>query len=470
MNISAYILLIAFISVIYSSTAQLPYTQSINSYDSLLNVEYGIVDNYAGTPDTLLMDIYKPIGDDNCARPVMILAHGGAWVVESKDNMSMQYMARQLASRGWVVANINYRLGTNKAENYSSNFLCNSLGLEKCAYVADSAEVERANFRAMQDAKGAIRFMKGRNLIDSTDIDNVFMAGESAGGFISLSAGFTDDISKKPASCYAIGDAPTPNAQLDALDCSDPANDLSRPDLGGIEGTLNQGTYDASLRGVGSFFGGVFNTDILNGVSNPPAIYLFCQGADVVVNYDYGPLFERLTNECFSFLNCAPYEDYPNAFGGEGIRNYFETTGVDTNTFHADIVYNYNQGSDCQADGHAIDNPQQRLQSMVDFFAEKIAASGNNPQTNCSPTSNLNSLVKNNVRVVNPFDDKIKIELKAPISDSDFTLTNMSGKVVVTGRLNVGENTINTSKLAGGIYLLNIANSNLAQTLKLVKN
>jgi predicted alpha/beta-hydrolase family hydrolase len=45
----------------------------------------------------------------------MILAHGGAKVIESKENESMQFMAGELAKRGWVVAVINCRLGTNMA-------------------------------------------------------------------------------------------------------------------------------------------------------------------------------------------------------------------------------------------------------------------------------------------------------------------------------------------------------------------
>lgn len=469
MKISAYISSLAFISIIYTYTAQAPYTQAVYGYDSLLNVEYGIVDNYIGDNDTLLMDIYKPIGDDNCARPVMILAHGGAWVVESKDNLSMQYMARQLASRGWVVANINYRLGTHKANDYTPNMTCNNF-IEPCAYIADSAEVERANYRAMQDAKGAIRFMKDRNMIDSTDINNVFMAGESAGGFISISAGFTDDINKKPASCYAIGDAPTPDPDLTIYACADNGNNLSRPDLGGIEGTLNLGTHDASLSGVGSFFGGVFNIDLLDGLSNPPAVYLFCQGSDVIVHYNYGPLFERLSAECFSFLGCPDYEDYPNAYGGRGIENYFENNGVDANTYHADIVSNYQYNNNCAGNGHAIDNPQQRLQNMVDFFSGKIAASGNNPQTNCGPMS-INSISNENMlNVINPFNDKIEIDLKSTGSTSDFILTNMAGKIVASGKLNAGKNTLNTSKLAGGIYMLNVSNAIFSQTLKMIKN
>ena len=209
--------LIIFTGLSFNTFAQTPYTQPIYNYDSIVDIEYGVANNYAGNADTLLMDIYKPIGNSNCLRPIMILAHGGAWVVESKENNSIQNMARELAKRGWVVANINYRLGTNKASNYTSNALCNGLGIEPCVYVADSAEVERANYRAMQDAKGAIRFMKSRNLIDSTDINNVFMAGESAGAFISISAGFTNSIIKKPASCYAIGNATTPDPVLLSL-------------------------------------------------------------------------------------------------------------------------------------------------------------------------------------------------------------------------------------------------------------
>lgn len=461
--------LIFFTILNFNINAQQPYTQSIYNYDSIVNIQYGVSTNYVGNNDTLLMDIYKPIGDGNCLRPIMILAHGGAWVVESKENSSMQFMARELAKRGWVVANINYRLGTHKASNYTSNFICNSLGIEACAYVADSAEVERANYRAMQDAKGAIRFMKSRNLIDSTDVNNVFMGGESAGAFISLSAGFTDVISKKPASCYAIVDAATPDPDLTSLTCSNNTTNLSRPDLGDIDGTLNLGIYDASLKGVASFFGGVFNTDLLNGLTNPPSIYLFCQGSDVIVNYNYGPLFERLSSECFSFLGCSDYEDYPNAYGGEGIKNYFETILMDTTTYYSDIIYNYQPNNDCQANGHEIDNPQLRLQNMVNFFAEKIADSGNNPSINCS-TLNVNSTVNDNsITVKNPFNNNIEIQMNLQNISTKYTLVNLLGKVEATGELKVGRNAINTSRLKDGIYILNISGSNINQIHKIVK-
>jgi hypothetical protein len=470
MKALSYIFLITYSFLLSDVNAQLSYTQPTYEYDSIVNVEYGIATNYVGNSDTLLMDIYKPYGDNNCLRPIMILAHGGAWVVESKENSSMQFMARELAKRGWVVANINYRLGTNKTDNYTSNFLCNSLGIDACTYAADTAEVERANYRAMQDAKGAIRFMKERNLIDSTDINNVFMAGESAGAFISLSAGFTDDISKKPASCYAIGNAVTPSSALASLPCSDTPNDLTRPDLGNVEGLLNTGTYNSSLKGVGSFFGGVFNTDLLDGLINPPSIYLYCQGSDVIVNYNYGPLFERLSSECFSFLGCADIVGYPNAYGGEGIKSYFESVLVDTNTYYKDIIYNNQPNNDCQANGHEIEDPQLRLQNMIDFFAQKIVDSGNIPTANCMPLK-INSIWNDdNILVKNPFQEKIEVELIAPVLKSEYILTNMVGKILGFGQLKSGKNTINTSKLTNGVYLLNIRNSKKSKAYKLLKN
>lgn len=456
----------------FNINAQLPYTQPVFNYDSIINIEYGVAVNYVGKNDTLLLDIYKPIGDNNCLRPVMILAHGGAWVVESKENSSMQYMARELAKRGWVVANINYRLGTHKASNYSSNLLCNSLGIEACAYVADSAEVERANYRAMQDAKGAIRFMKSRNQIDSTDINNVFMAGESAGAFISFSTAFTNDISKKPMSCYAIGNVSSPHSDLASLGCYDASSDFSRPDLGDIEGTLNLGSYDASLKGVGSFFGGVFDINLLENLNtSQTSLYLYAQGSDVIVNYDYGPLFERLSSECFSFLGCTEYEDYPNAYGGEGIRNYLETSLVDTSLFYNDIIYNFS-GNDCQANGHAIDNPQLRLQNMINFFSKKIANSGNNPNSNCATIDiNPNSNGDSNISVINPFKDFIEIQLTINEINTEYILTNMLGKVVAKGQLNTGKNTINTAKFVNGVYLLNIITSEkIISSIKLVKS
>ena len=229
-----FILLLLFF--VTNGFAQLPYTQNSFAYDSLLDVVYGVATNYSGNKDTLKLDIYKPTGDNNCLRPIMVLVHGGDWIGGSKEEIDLVYMSKELAKKGWVVANINYRLGTHKASAYQMYALCNNTISQPCSYICDSSEIFRANFRAMQDTKGVIRFMKGRNLVDSSDINNVYIAGESAGGFVSLATAFTDSINEKPSDCFSIPDAPSPAASLIPYGCIPVSNSLLRPDLGDIEG------------------------------------------------------------------------------------------------------------------------------------------------------------------------------------------------------------------------------------------
>lgn len=447
--------------------AQLPYTESVYDYTLLSDLEYGLTTDYAGNEVSLLMDVYKPLGDENCTRPVMVLVHGGAWVVESKENESMQFIAQELAKRGWVVSVINYRLGTNKATDYTPSMVCSNF-VEECAYISDSAEVERANYRSMQDAKGAIRFMKNRSLIDSTDVNNVFIAGESAGAFTALAVGFMSDESKKPASCFEIEDAPQPDSDFSSLTCFDTNNDLSRPDLGGVEGTLNIGEYDASVKGVASFFGGVFDLDVLKNVQNNPSLYLFHQGSDLVVDFDYGPLFQRLSNECFSLLGCPVYEDYPNAYGGEGIHKFLVEEGIDTDTYLAEILDNSSPNNDCAANGHAIDDPALRIQNMAEFFANKIVLSGNDPAQNCGPLQ-LKKDQLAYVKIINPIEDEIKLIIPTHVGDITYRILSITGQQIAEGEITKQDIRIPANQLKKGVYVIMLQSETAQQSFKLIK-
>ncbi len=440
--------------------AQLPYTVSKYNFDSSLNIQYGTATDYAGNQTNLMMDIYKPLADSNCLRPVMILVHGGAWIGGSKDDYNMAYMSRELSKKGWVVANINYRLGTHKAANYSMYPLCNTTLSQPCGYISDSAEIYRANFRAMQDAKGAIRYMKSRHLIDSTDIDNVFIAGESAGGFAALAAAFTDTNSEKDSSCYAIANAPNPDADMSNYACVPSPLNLSRPDLGSIEGNLHTGTYNSKVKGVGNFYGGVLNTNIFNQATDTPLVYLFHQGSDVVVHYKHGTLLGRTSYECYGGTNiCQPYYFYPQAFGSESIRLFFAGS-IKPPVYKAEIISNYSYQNNCFSNGHAIDNINVRLQSMLDLFAVKILQSGNDPGTNCDKINIRSQLKSLNIGLwPNPADHTLQIEVPDLLSGSTFSLMTIDGQIVIGGILGTGLSGIDVSDLAGGIYILNIGNT-----------
>ncbi len=373
--------------VLFSSQAlraQNQYTQ--NNFTVVLsnpNLVYGIETNFAGILDTLRLDIYKPVGDQNCQRPLLVLVHGGSWIAGSKYDSNILLLAQEMAKKGYVVAAINYRLGMHKTSNYSMYWACNNGISAPCAYVSDSSEVIRALYRGMQDTKGAIRFMKERASVDSIDINNVYLAGESAGGFNVLAATFMQEEFQKPADCFAISDAGIPDPDL--LSCLPSVYSLSRPDLGSVEGNLHIGSMNSKVKGVANFYGGLFDLSLINSAAIKPALYLFHQGSDVVVDYLYNKVLGRINWECFAPTNvCQPYPYTPYAHGSESIRRQLDSMGTQAPLHHADIVYNFNYMNDCFANGHSIDNVVLRSLNMAELFSIVIDSSGNIPPMNCS--------------------------------------------------------------------------------------
>lgn len=453
-----------------SVVAQTPYTQPEFQIDSLIDVVYGTATNYSGYTDTLKMDIYKPKGDNNCKRPVILFLHGGAWVVNSKEDPNMQFKAREMAKRGWVVANINYRLGAHKAADYEQFMLCPGSLAEPCAYISDTAEAIRANYRAMQDAKGAVRFMKNRSVIDSTDINNVYMAGESAGGYTSFLVAYLDRESEKPVICNQIDDAVAPSSYFDDVPCAANPVNLERPDLGDIHGDLNLGNHDASIKGIGSFFGAVFDLNIFDENETLPSMYLFCQGSDVIVHYIYGKLFGRIDAECYNNFLCQNYENYPHCYGNEGLRQYFEENPEIAPNIHADIVDNFNEGGNCMESGHAVDSPMVRLQSMANFFAEQIAQSGNNPTTNCNSSAiNYEDYTKQIVITNNCTENDFYVTMPVCDKKVEYTLLSSTGQVLKKGKIEKVKTAINLGSYATGIYFFTLSSKQFVKTYKVIR-
>ena len=86
----------------------------------------------------LFMDVYY-LGDDTVSkRPLVILLHGGAFLFGDKGGSFMRHLAQHYATRGFVVASVNYRLG------------CSFVGLHT---------IRRTIYRAVQDAGKAAHFL-----------------------------------------------------------------------------------------------------------------------------------------------------------------------------------------------------------------------------------------------------------------------------------------------------------------------
>ncbi|MCB9252061.1 MAG: alpha/beta hydrolase fold domain-containing protein [Flavobacteriales bacterium] len=321
----SYISLIVFAFWMFPLKSQNLITKSYTLQTVEKDLVYGVAINYLGQADTLKLDLYKPAGYTSASRPLLVLNHGGAWIAGDKNDAGIRNLAVEFAQRGYVVASVNYRLGIHSA-NWASNPCPKNINATYHAiYIADSAEVYRAYYRAIQDIRGAIRFLKNRSQTDSTCPSTVFVGGESAGGFNALGVALLNDPSKKPVSCFSLPDVPMPQSNL--LDNYPGANvnssQLKRPDLGSIQGSLHIGKYDASVAGVLNFFGGLPSEGITNNWavgSDSLLLYSTHQSCDGIVACNASPPFYPLSLHC-NLGYTLFHQRWPMAHGSCDLEN-----------------------------------------------------------------------------------------------------------------------------------------------------
>lgn len=207
-----------------------------------------IVDSVTySVPYNLKMDIYQPSGDVLPARPLVILAHGGSFVSGNRrDDVTVDTMCRRLASRGYVTASIDYRLG---------NLISMAL---------DSLEAINTVIKAVSDGKAAIRYFVKDAATTNTyriDTNNIFVGGNSAGAVLYLHAGYLNTLAECPP---ALGAAIAAN--------------------GGIEGNSGNSTYTTKLKAIVNLAGGLNTVGFIE-FADKPSVNV--QGdADNVVPYN----------------------------------------------------------------------------------------------------------------------------------------------------------------------------------------
>ncbi|MBL0128020.1 MAG: carboxylesterase family protein [Flavobacteriales bacterium] len=248
------------VSGLFAQDCSIPFTTPQFGVQQELDILYGSAVRYNGATQELRLNLFKPVGDGQTQRPLIILIHGGGFT--GGDRADLNAMCQDLASKGWAAATISYRL------DFYGTWLLSS------PWAYDPAEVIRAAYRAQQDARGAIRFLKVRSAMDSTSTTNVMLMGFSAGAIAALHVAYVDVPSEKPASCGAIGNVVHFLTQY------------PRPDLGPIGGTLNLNGMTDKVLAVASNYGGLLDTTLVSGPLDP-ALYMYHQSGDPVVGCNY---------------------------------------------------------------------------------------------------------------------------------------------------------------------------------------
>ena len=189
-------------------------------------VAYGSAVTFAGTTQTLLMDIYQPTGDTVSRRPVIIFAHQGGFVTGSRTDAYMVNVCTRFARLGYVTASIDYRL----------LFL-----------PFDTVNVAKAAIRGMQDLRAAVRFFRqdaATGKLYRAHPGYITVGGSSAGAFAALQVGYLDKATEVPGYVGLAG-------------------------LGGIEGQSGNPGYSSAVLAVLNLSGATENPSIIE-VGNPP--------------------------------------------------------------------------------------------------------------------------------------------------------------------------------------------------------
>lgn len=183
------------------------------------DIVYGKAPDLHNNIQNLRLDLFYPQGEKKF--PLIVYVHGGGFEEGSNKEFSTPFCER-LAKNGFVVANVEYRTGF---EHSSANL---------------RTEISKAVYRADQDQVAALRYLVHHAVDYPIDTSAIFIAGESAGGVISLFTGYVNQ-----------GDWDRIAAPLHEA-------------LGAINSSGNDFNDQFKIRGVINLWGGIADTMLIS--------------------------------------------------------------------------------------------------------------------------------------------------------------------------------------------------------------
>lgn len=381
------------------------YTTSIYQNQVLAsNVQYtqNASANFDGTTEHEKMDIWAPVGDNCNKRPVIIWVHGGGFAQGDKTAPDVVAMCDSFSRKGFICATIDYRddyWGTSGPVNDNSQ--------NPNPY--DSKEFTRADYRAMQDAKCAVRYLKANATTYGIDTSNIFMGGTSAGGWTSLMVAFLDKNSEKFQDCYQQ---------------STVAGMYARPDLGTIDGSGGWNNVSSRVRGIISIFGAIPDTALVDGPNDPAAIF-FHEYGDPVVNFYYGQPYQ------------GQYQNYASYWGDYYVNMQMANMGGTHKAF-------WMNGSQ-----HSLYPYRGLVTSETSKFLDSLICT--------TPATIVNEETSSNSFSVFPNPSSGTFQISNLTSHiSHLFVYNSIGEIVLSETMNQNNGTIDLSGKSNGIYFIKV--------------
>lgn len=458
-------------------------------YDSnrAINLQYQPGVNSPIITTKLRCDIYTPAGDSLTKRPVILLAHTGSYLpaiinqqtTGNKDDSSIVEMATKFAKRGYVVVALNYRLGWNPQTTIQSDA---------------AGQLIRATYRAIQDVRNCIRFIRSNAGTYGVDTSKIIVGGQGTGGYVALGLAAVDkatDITTNPK--FQIGF--TPMVNIDTL------GDWNG--LGGIP--FFNYTGDAAVSGNAHM---VFNIGGAMGDSNwmdtktLPIVGLHCP-TDVFAPYRTGNVVVPTTGITVvpsasgagsvipyattlginATINAGTYNDpisqrAQTINGGQKALypfiSSFPAEGSPWEWWDRDIVKGINfpaAGAGRRADSLSfLTNPfmsaargKAYCDTIVRFVAPRIAAQF----ALGTSVKEINNYAQNIQLFPNPAKESFTVTMDNRLARmSEITVFDMTGKLISNVNTNAFEQNVNIEGLNKGIYLVNIKLNNGANATK----
>jgi len=203
------------------------------------DIVYGYADRYDwwGTydPTPLAMNLYQPKGDTLQNRPAVIMVHGGVFLIgHPKAKKDIKAWCDSLAHHGYVAINLGYRLGFD---------------------ITSQASMIRAGYRAIQDVRAAVRYLKEYHALYRIDTTQIFVGGNSSGSISAIHAAFMEEL-ERPIETYGVGKG-RESCDLDCLDCSG-----------------NSYGHSADIAGVIALWGAIWEPDLIDPGENIPTLLI----------------------------------------------------------------------------------------------------------------------------------------------------------------------------------------------------